>query len=357
MKQTFRSLCLWAIMLLSILGPYVGGATQAVAQPSTDFDAQIQRGASALQASHNDAALSAGDAAIRMAPERWDGYALSGRALLAMKQFESAADALSKAIERAPAAQQPSLRELRREALVEESGAPTSTLSSPPISGTGKPAGAPTSEVAAAAATAQSVLAQPPAAGVAASINPPTARPKRGSKGALTLFSPNSPEAAWTDSSGLLWARPWYFPATDVGPFNYAQAKAVCAGLQLLGFQDWRLPTLEELEHVYLPSRKTFRTSPPKFDDDYGLYQAIKHDAWQLRDFTVGGDTFNANRLLIWSSTAGDAPGQHKAVYFGRAYSVDDDQRVGGVLPGTSRRNPFHAYALCARDAAAQASP
>ncbi len=94
-----------------------------------------------------------------------------------------------------------------------------------------------------------------------------------------------------------------------MGPSIFTQAQAVCASLQLLGTQDWRLPTVEEVERVYLPSSKAFRFSPPKFDPDYGLDEAIKRDAWRLQDFTVGGDTFNSNRLLIWSSTPGSGVG------------------------------------------------
>jgi hypothetical protein len=170
----------------------------------------------------------------------------------------------------------------------------------------------------------------------------------------LVFFDADSAEAAWMDDKGLLWARPWYYPATDIGPFDFPQAQAVCAGLRLLG-QHWRLPTVEEVQRVYDVSSKAFRFSPPKFDPDYGLNDAIKHDAWRVSDFAVNGDTFNGNRILIWSSTPGDQPGRHEGVYFGHAYSVDDDAKVGSALHGTRRRSPYHAYALCVRDSGDQA--
>src|SRR5689334_12533161 len=74
----------------------------AMAQTPTSFEAQISAGQAALATKSFDRALTLGNAAIRIDPERWDGYALAGLALLNLKQYEPAADALSKAIERAP---------------------------------------------------------------------------------------------------------------------------------------------------------------------------------------------------------------------------------------------------------------
>ena len=85
-------------------------ACYAGAQGTSDYDTQLLQGAAQLQAGDANQALSSADAAIRMAPDRWDGFALAGRAL-------------SKAIELAPPAQQSALRALRRSSLVQESGA------------------------------------------------------------------------------------------------------------------------------------------------------------------------------------------------------------------------------------------
>lgn len=316
----------WAPLLLLF-------AAMSLAQTG-DVDAQLRAGESALQQGKAEAALAAGDAAVRMAPERWDGYALSGRALSALRRYEPAADALSEAIRRAPQAQQAQLRELRRECLVAESDSREGPAAPAPSSAASAAGGVP------AAAPAGIPPAPPP---------PPVAHSRARSRGVVPLFSPDSPDAAWTDATGLMWARPWYYPASDSGPFDYPEAQALCAQLSLLGQRDWRLPTLQELQRVYAVSSRALRFSPPKFDPDYGLNDALKRDAWPVRDFTVQGDSFNGNRLLIWTSTPGDQTGRHEAVYFGRAYSVDDDQRIGIALHGTHRRMPFHAYALCVR--------
>ncbi|HEY7930558.1 MAG TPA: POTRA domain-containing protein, partial [Steroidobacteraceae bacterium] len=114
-----------------------------MAPSNDDFDAQISQGNAALQSGRADAALSAGDAAVRIAPDRWDGYALSGRALLALKRYEMAADALSRAIELAPAAEQATLRALRRQCLLAEAGAPTSVPAKPPVASAPQSAPAP----------------------------------------------------------------------------------------------------------------------------------------------------------------------------------------------------------------------
>jgi hypothetical protein len=339
MMPSSRCVFLWGPLLIAL-------STASLAQSSGDFNSQIRQGEDALLTGQADAALSAGGAAVRDAPDRWDGYALTGRALLALKRYEQAADELSSAIERAPAAEQPALRKLRRETLLAETGAPAPAappVASAPVAPPTPPVPPPPSAPAVAAAPA----APAPAA--------PVARRGRKSRSSLVIFSPDSEEATWTDSAGLMWARPWYYPASDVGPFSFTQAQAVCAGLKLQGEQDWRLPTVDEVQRVYQVSSKAFRFSTPKFDSDYGLNEAIKHDAWQVREFTVDGDQFDGNRLLIWSSTPGDQAGRHEAVYFGRAYSVDDDKKVGSALHGTMKRSPYHAYVLCVRNAPDQA--
>lgn len=360
---------LWAPLLLAL-------ATASLAQSNDDFDAQLQQGDAALQRGLPDAALSAGDAAVRDNPDRWNGYALSGRALLELKRYEMAADALSRAIERAPAAEQPALRELRRQSLLAEAGGPApgpvaaplaqaAPVAPPPLSPQEAAPAQPSPPAPVSAAPQASSPVSPPsvapavAAAPAAPAPAPAARvARRGrkSQSSLGIFNSDSPEAVWTDSAGLMWARPWYYPQGDVGPFDYPQAQALCAGLKLAGQQGWRLPTVEEVKRIYAVSSRTFRFSAPKFDPDYGLNEAIKRDAWQVHEFTVDGDQFNGDRVLIWSSTPGDQAGRHQAVYFGRVYSADDNVKIGSKLHGTMRRSPYHAYALCVRNAPDQAS-
>jgi hypothetical protein len=93
------------------------GAVHSAEPPASKYDALIQQGNSQLQAHSAAEAAASGIAAVKMNAERWEGYALAGGALMNLKRYEEAADALSKAIERAPEATQPTLRELRRQCL------------------------------------------------------------------------------------------------------------------------------------------------------------------------------------------------------------------------------------------------
>jgi tetratricopeptide (TPR) repeat protein len=97
----------------------------ALGQTTFDYDELVQRGKTQLQAGTADLALATGEAATKMNPDRWEGYALAGGALMNLKRFEEAADKLSEAIKRAPEAKQPALRDLRRQCLLAESGAPS----------------------------------------------------------------------------------------------------------------------------------------------------------------------------------------------------------------------------------------
>jgi cyclophilin family peptidyl-prolyl cis-trans isomerase len=110
----------WAAALFLAL---MIGSVQSAEPPTTKYkyDTLIQQGKSQLDGSAEQAAA-AGKAAIKMSPERWEGYALVGGALMNLKRYEEAADTLSKAIERAPQSKQPTLRDLRRQCLLAESG-------------------------------------------------------------------------------------------------------------------------------------------------------------------------------------------------------------------------------------------
>jgi tol-pal system protein YbgF len=100
------------------------GAAHAAESAAGGYDALIQQGKSQLQAGNAERAAASGKAAIKISTERWEGYALVGGALMNLRRYEEAADTLSKAIERAPEAKQPSLRDLRRQCLLAESGSP-----------------------------------------------------------------------------------------------------------------------------------------------------------------------------------------------------------------------------------------
>jgi tetratricopeptide (TPR) repeat protein len=100
------------------------GSVRSAEPPASGYDAFIQQGKSLLQAGSAEQATAAGKAAIAMSTERWEGYALVGGALMYLKRYEDAADALSEAINRAPEAKQAALRNLRRQCLLAESGSP-----------------------------------------------------------------------------------------------------------------------------------------------------------------------------------------------------------------------------------------
>jgi len=308
----------------------MAAAIPAVAQTSSSFESQISAGQAALKARSFDRALTLGDAAIRIDPERWDGYALAGLALLNLKQYEPAADALSKAIERAPDEQQSRLRDLRRQCLVAETtagGHAPAPAMAPVLQST-----APTI-----ASSQQTAPAAPrsPMAGRAVGLN------LRGS------YEPS----LWVDpSTGLAWARPWYYPAPDRGwPWNLREAQSFCKTVTVGGYSDWRLPTAEELQHVFHTSGRSWLWSRPSFDPGYGIDDALAHKQWRLGEFVIDGKRFPGTQLLLWTSTPADKPGEHVGLYFGRRYNVQDDTRKGMTLEGAVLQTPFQGYALCVR--------
>jgi tol-pal system protein YbgF len=110
--------------------------SRSIAQPSSSYEVAIQQGRAQLEAGRADQAAASGDAAIKMNADGWEGYALSGGALMNLKRYEEGADTLSKAIERAPAEKQPALRDLRRQCLLAESGPPAAASTPPPATTT-----------------------------------------------------------------------------------------------------------------------------------------------------------------------------------------------------------------------------
>jgi hypothetical protein len=305
---------------LILLASTLGASTALAAEPpGSQYEFQLSEGKADLQAQNAERAVTAADAAVRINPDRWEGYALAGDALLGLKRYEDAADALSKAIERAPAAMQAALRERRRAAVLAESELlPVHEAPPPPPPRT------------------PSFGRVPPAK---------EAREAAGLRG--------SADPVWVDpESGLMWARPWYYPpSAPEAPWNFAISRSFCAALQLIGFGDWRLPTFDELQRVYLVSGKGWRWTVPKFSAGYGINAALKADTWRPASFVIGADTFAGNRLLIWTSTAGAADAEHTAIYFGRRFSVGNELRLGTSLKGERTRNPFQGYALCVRAA------
>jgi tetratricopeptide (TPR) repeat protein len=104
------------------------------AQSTASYDSLVQEGNRQLQAGNLTDALATGNRAIALDRGRWQAYALSGGALMNLKRYEEAADSLSKAIDRAPEAKQPALRDLRKQCALSEAGVAVATSSSSPSS-------------------------------------------------------------------------------------------------------------------------------------------------------------------------------------------------------------------------------
>jgi tetratricopeptide (TPR) repeat protein len=260
----------------------------AGAHAAPDYDAFIAQGNALLQSGNAGQALSSGESAIKISADRWEGYALAGSALLNLKRYEPAADALSKAIERAPESKQPALRDLRRQCLLAESGYPS-------VANTGGPAA--------------------PAAEPDAQVQRENERKRLVAK--LT----------WTDpATGLMWAK--YGRPSEYAHVSFTRANDHCAALRVLGYADWRLPSAVEFRHIY---HFAAGSATVQLDGDLASNKDI------LR------------YLGFWTSTAGDRDGEHVLVFEGQSVSSRNDDgegRVGGWLAG----HPWNGAIVCVRD-------
>jgi tetratricopeptide (TPR) repeat protein len=278
----------------------MAGAPHSGAHSASDYDAVIQQGNAQLQAGSADQALDSGEAAIKIGADRWEGYALTGSALMNLKRYEDAADALSKAIERAPQAKQPALRDLRRRSLLAESGYPVTANAGPPVTPT---SAIPTRDIPA------------PAIPVTASTSQTDERQRLVAK--LTWIDP---------ATGLMWAR--YNRPAEYAHANFTRATDYCGSLRSLGYADWRLPTVAEFMRVYhfAPDSATVR-----------LDGALASNEEILR------------YLGFWTSTPGGKGGEHVLVFEGKAVSSRNDDgagQVGGWLAG----HAWNGAIVCVRD-------
>jgi len=337
----FRSFCL--ALALTAVAPYSGG------QAAPGYDALITEGNALLQAGSADQALKSGEAAIKARADRWEGYSLAGGALLNLKRYEDAADALSKAIERAPESKQPALRALRRECLLAESGYPPSTNTSPTANTSAPAAGgvpaagsvpatgrmpATTGEVEIVlwksiensnnAADFQNYLNRYPHGAFVDLARSHLAHAE------ARLESEKNRLAAkltWTDpASGLMWAR--YSRPSEYSHASFRRATDYCAALRSLGYADWRLPTLVEFTRVY-------------------------HFAADSATVRLDGELSTNKEILpylgFWTSTPGSKDGEHVLVFEGKSVSSRDDEgegRVGGWAAG----HRWNGAIVCVRD-------
>jgi tetratricopeptide (TPR) repeat protein len=338
---TFRSLSL-ALALIAV-------ASYSGAQTAPGYDALITQGNALLQAGNADQALKSGEAAIKARADRWEGYSLAGGALLNLKRYEDAADALSKAIDRAPESKQPALRALRRECLLAESGYPPSTntsltantsvpaAGSVPASGSVPATGsmpATTGEVEIVlwksienshnAADFQNYLSRYPHGAFV-----DLARSHLADAEARLENEKNrlAAKLTWTEpATGLMWAR--YSRPSEYSHASFRRATDYCAALRSSGYADWRLPTLVEFTRVY-------------------------HFAADSATVRLDGELSTNKEILrylgFWTSTPGGKDGEHVLVFEGKSVSTRDDEgegRVGGWAAG----HRWNGAIVCVRD-------
>jgi hypothetical protein len=96
----------------------------------------------------------------------------------------------------------------------------------------------------------------------------------------------------WTDpETGLMWAK-----KDNGSDVNWNQASSYCSNLQLAGYKDWRLPSIQELEGIYDPSIRVQAV----FDEGWILSAGVK------RNLKLTG--------WDWSSSQGPVPGSPQPV-------------------------------------------
>ncbi len=114
-------------------------AHDAGSQATARYDTLVQQGNAQLQAGNPSEALEIGQRATKLAPEKWQAYALTGGALMNLKRYEEAADQFSEGIRLAPESKKLQLRDLRKQCVMAEEGAlsPVPAASQPAaVSGT-----------------------------------------------------------------------------------------------------------------------------------------------------------------------------------------------------------------------------
>ena len=125
---------------------------------------------------------------------------------------------------------------------------------------------------------------------------------------------PVAPEVsldAWRDpNTGLMWAKK--DNASDV---NQPQALNYCRNLSLGGFRDWRLPEIDELQHVYDPSVVSgkYSFSDGKTSDLHvkGSIQITGCCSWSATSGTSSGQAWS---FLFFDGSRGSADAGHSFI-------------------------------------------
>ena len=125
----------------------------------------------------------------------------------------------------------------------------------------------------------------------------------------------------WTDrDTGLMWAK-----KDNGSDASWNQARDYCTNLQLAGYNDWRLPTIEELQGI---------------DDSSASVQAVFDEG------SIVGVHVKGNLKLtgwLWSSSQGDAP--EKPSQGPWHLNFVDEKAADSFGPGFS----YSMRALCVR--------
>jgi hypothetical protein len=124
----------------------------------------------------------------------------------------------------------------------------------------------------------------------------------------------------WTDpATGLMWTR-----KDNGSDVDWNQASAYCSNLQLAGYKDWRLPSIEELQGI---------------DDPSVSSQAVV-DSDAIRVHVKGNLKLTG---WHWSSSLGDAPGKPWQVAWN--FHFGNEKSGNGFPLGFS----YNMRALCVR--------
>jgi len=124
----------------------------------------------------------------------------------------------------------------------------------------------------------------------------------------------------WTDpDTGLMWAK-----KDNGSDVSWNQASDDCTKLQLAGYNDWRLPTIEELQAIDDPTV----TAQATFDFGFSYVHVkgnLKLTGW------------------LWSSSQGDAPGKPSNGPWN--FNFEDEKATDGFPVGFN----YSMRALCVR--------
>jgi hypothetical protein len=77
---------------------------------------------------------------------------------------------------------------------------------------------------------------------------------------------------------GLMWAR------SPVGAFEHLDAVTYCEGMDTAGFEDWRLPTIDELESILAAE-----TEPAWYGGARVLWSATPHEVRGVETLVLPG--------------------------------------------------------------------